>query len=401
MLSILVFATVQFPQIHATNSSTKDKLLEYLSDVNGLDLTKYTLTQRGYGSSYPAKFGGFVEEESLSCTLEAVGSKIDIMSIFDNGQLVFCSSSVIGNYIYATSQPPDILNQARVHIQKYQPYATQKYSSNTSHLTSMQNMLNNVATLSPVNVTDGNMNLQISQNDKTTHIQLACIQNGILLSHKRIQMTFVDNNLTDFIDTWNLYTIGGFSQISSDEALQIALNAAKNYDLALLYQNEKNETVSFEPDWSKTTYDIRLSMIPGRLSNKNPSENSILLPTNTSRNPLALYPLWQIHFYFNKPVGDVIGMQVGVWGDTKEIHYCSDYGFYGASMTAGEESHPTDQQPASPPINLPSVLLNDTQTQEKQQPETFNLLILLVCIAVIVSITFVARSRLTRHNQGK
>jgi hypothetical protein len=39
---------------------------------------------------------------------------------------------------------------------------------------------------------------------------------------------------------------------------------------------------------------------------------------------------WQFYFYFKGgEIGGYSGVQVGIWGDTKEINFCSGFGFYG------------------------------------------------------------------------
>lgn len=81
------------------------------------------------------------------------------------------------------------------------------------------------------------------------------------------------------------------------------------------------------------TYEATLEMIPGEgLSSNLPPTLSNVYPTSTSRDQMKLYPLWHFIFYFNKPIGDTVGVEVGVWGDTKEIAYSQDYGYLGGPI---------------------------------------------------------------------
>ena len=73
----------------------------------------------------------------------------------------------------------------------------------------------------------------------------------------------------------------------------------------------------------------------------------------TKRNSTALYPLWTVNFYFNKIYYGAYGIQVGLWGDTKEVFYCESLITLGNSggespTTAPSNSPPTDATPAQP-----------------------------------------------------
>jgi hypothetical protein len=68
---------------------------------------------------------------------------------------------------------------------------------------------------------------------------------------------------------------------------------------------------------------------------------------STQRDGLTLYPLWKFLFHC-EPIGGVQSIQVGVWGDTKEIAYCGTYGFFGMPATS------SSPQPTMEPSNSPS-----------------------------------------------
>jgi hypothetical protein len=76
------------------------------------------------------------------------------------------------------------------------------------------------------------------------------------------------------------------------------------------------------------TFEIALNIIPGQIYKRLPEDNFVD-PGNVTRDPLALYPLWQMVFYFHDNIGDVVGVQVGVWGDSEEVAYISEYGYLG------------------------------------------------------------------------
>ena len=89
--------------------------------------------------------------------------------------------------------------------------------------------------------------------------------------------------------------------------------------LGVLSYAAETETVKV-PDLSNASYSVSLTMVPYRfIDDYNPSQ--------IERDPLTLYPYWVVLFYFNEPIAGVEGMQVGVWGDTGEILYCSGFGY--------------------------------------------------------------------------
>jgi hypothetical protein len=211
--------------------------------------------------------------------------------------------------------------------------------------------LNNMSDFTPANATSGNMKLVVSQ----TGIGWSYTTDGVDVPNKSIGLSFGSNTFV-FSDTWNLYSIGSPSVISKDEAVTIALNAAQNYNLNLSKVAGSNNTTELKPDWSKMRSDVALAMIPGQTYNN--SLNSALkfvTNGNMTRNPLALYPIWQTIFYFSQPIENIAGIQVGVWGDTKEIAYCSTYGFLGNSQAP---SSSTAQPSASPQVTQAATLLS-------------------------------------------
>jgi hypothetical protein len=366
--ALLAVATVHMPPAYSSDFTANDKTTEFLSSVVGLDLTKYTLispseeSMLNDTSRYPSEFCGLVKEECLSYKFEANESKISTMSIFYNGQMVLFDISSQDSYVYSKSLPSDILNQAKTILQRYQTYVTQVYATDSSYLVPMQNILNSINDLSPANTTNGNVNFQVSTNGDYTRIQWIYTENGVSMKYKTVDLSFLKNNFVSFMDTWHLYSVSGPSVISSEEAFKIALEAAQNYELIIV--NEDGETeIAKLPDLSDAFYEMYFTMIPYR-------NISSYIPSKISRDPLTLYPYWQFYFYFKEKIAGDEGIQVAVWGDTKEIRYCSGFGYFGTSDTTSDKDVTT--------------LLPENQTSEEQQQEQPNLLDPSVLAAVII-----------------
>jgi hypothetical protein len=355
LLSILAASLVQISAAYREDRTAEDKLRTFLSEVVGIDLAKYNMTNVGSGINYPSEFGGLVKEEGASFYLESNDSKISVHGIFDNGLVYWLMIYPMqGSIIYAQQPSTNALDESRNILQRYQTFA-ENYGIGTSHLTPALSMLSSVKASSPSttlntlnNITGfvpsvtaaGNMKQETTQ----TGIKWIYTDKGVDMPDKCMVIDFGSNELL-FADTWNLYTVGSFSVISEDEVAQIAFAAAKNYDLTLIGENDT--LIHAKPDWTNMTSDIILNMIAGQIYNKIP-EDHFVNPGNATRDPLALYPMWETVFYFSKSIGNTVGIAVGVWGDTKEIAYISPYGYLGGS---GENT----TTPTTPTTPSPSI----------------------------------------------
>jgi hypothetical protein len=328
--------------VNTTETSAEDKLPSFLSEVIGLDLAKYDIVNEGYGVSFPSEFGGLVKEESIIFTLEFEDSRIAVSGVFDNGFPSWINFYPLsGSILYANLPSTDSLEESKSILQRYRSFA-QTYGINTAYIDSALTLLsdvpdsppalassgnfNNISDFTPANLTVGNMKLVVSQKG----VGCSYVTEGVDVPNKSFGLSFGSNTFV-FSDTWNLYSIGSLSVISKDEATDIAWFAAKNYNLTFT-ETVGNTTTVLEPDWSEMRSAIGLVMIPGQIYNSSLNNvlNFVSLGSIT-RDPLMLYPLWQAIFYFSQPIGDIDGIQVGVWGDTKEIAYCSTYGFLGGA----------------------------------------------------------------------
>ena len=329
LLSVAVAGVVSADR---ADFSTLEQTTEFLSSVVRLDMTKYSLVvpspPPGYEDrplptppiSDPADMEG-LDFEGPSYDFESSEGRLHTMSTFYNGQMASLKIYLDDPYIYAGSQPTDILNQANTMLQRYQALLSQKYGMDSAFLTPMQEILNGVNELSPTDTTVGNINFQVSKSGDKTRIQWIYTDGGVVMERKRVELDFQNNTFESFTDTWSIYKVSGPSVINAEEATAIALEAAQQVELRIGHADGSVEAVPV-PDLSNAHYDVNFAMTPYR------SSEDDFLGTIT-RDPLTLYPYWQFHFYFNEKIGGAIGVQVGVWGDNKDIAYASGYGVLG------------------------------------------------------------------------
>jgi hypothetical protein len=377
--SCILIQTSRANVVDAANATAKEKLPAFLSDVIGLDLAKYNITNEGYSASYPSEFNGLVKRENTGFTLESNDGKVSVSCMVNNGLICWLHVNRLnGSLVYATQPSTDALVESRSILQRYQVFA-QKYGINAVNVASALNLLSNVpdappadeytsnfnkmSDFAPANATLGDMKLHVSQ----TSIGFWYTTNGVDVKNKYFGMNFGYDTFV-FWDSWNLYSIGSFSVLSEEEATSMAFDVAKAYSLnRTWYQtDENNVTTVVKPDWSQMMSDVGFNMIPGQIYNN--SLNDALLAKgvgvnmgNTTRNPLALYPFWSTIFFFTKPMGNIAGIQVGLWSDTKEIAYCMEYGYLGSSGQPSTSISDPEQSPTSTPDNSGQSSTSTTQ----------------------------------------
>jgi hypothetical protein len=366
VLLILAVPLIQTSRAETLNSTAKDKMPAFLSEVIGLDLTKYNITNEGYGSTYPLNYGGTVKEENIYLELVSSDGGMHVNGFFVNGFIdgIFLYPPTNGSLTYAQRPSTNAVDEARNLLQRYKTFA-KNYGFDTSHIDSALTMLSNVTVTSsssarlytfnnmtgfvPSVTTLGNMKLETTQTTTQTGIKWIYTDRGVDMPHKCLAIDFGVDVLL-FADSWNLYKVGCLSAISEEEALSIgrAAAVAKNYNLTLIGENNTAITLKL----SATAYTVTLNMIPRQIYHITKEDNSVS-GGNATRDPLALYPLWEMVFYFSNsgtPIGSPVGIAVGVWGDTKEIAYITPYGYLGGS--GGNPTTPTT--PSTTPLETSS-----------------------------------------------
>ena len=367
IIALFAVSTVGMPPVASVELTAEDKATAFLSSVVGLDMTKYTLVMpappSGYDAEswaevaakaeaqhsellYPPELGGNVKDEWCSLKFVAGESNISIMSNCINDKLKTIKIDNLNGSDYVYSEPPatDLRSQTKTILQRYQEYVTQVDSMDSSYLEPMQSILNRLVGLSATDITVGNITFQVSKNKDITRIQWIYTDGGVVMDHKRVDLSFRNNTFQSFRDTWRVYSVSGPSVINAEEAYKIALDAAQNCELQIVYENGTTKSVD-HTDLSNAFYQMYFSMLPyhhGTVLDH--WLNRTVSPS--SRDSLTLYPYWQFYFYFNEAIAGDSGIQVSIWGDTKEIMYCSGFGYLG---TSGTTSLPNQNNPSTLP----------------------------------------------------
>jgi hypothetical protein len=316
--------------------TAEEKLPALLSDVIGIDLSKYNKVEDHSYYVRQYEYGGSVEVERCGFWLiDSKGDTVTINSEFHNGFPFWIYISPMGCSLHYTSAPlKGSVKDLRDVFERYMDFA-QKYGISTIDRSSALELFSRAPSnlpasdLSPVVVASDDLALALSKKS----FGFCRIVNGVELPNKSVGLYFTDD-VIDFSDTFGLYDVCDVNIFSSDaEFADFAFEVANVFCESFFAPAEENFV---RPDLLRSRFEVGLVMIPGQIYN-NPLNDELLeagLGTRYSvdRDASVLYPLWTAKFYFSETVGNVDGVQVGVWGDTGEVAYCWETGHLGGGM---------------------------------------------------------------------
>jgi hypothetical protein len=260
---------------------------------------------------------------------------------FVNGNLWYCTLNVIkGKPIYAPTVSTDVITQSKNILSKYQSFATQNYAGDTSYISLAENMLDDVSELKNTVLTSSEAKMEIQNRIETStnsknqihalqfsQIKLYFSKDGSDYPSKGLSLQFLNGSLSDVCDTCSIIYIGAPNVLSRQEALDMAWTAANNFNLSFISEN--GSTYEVKPDLTNATVeDIHLSY--------------------TLRNSTQLHPLWFIYIFFNQSINGDYGIQVSIWGDTKEVYNCQ------ALTTLGTPDIPSTPLPSESTVSQPT-----------------------------------------------
>jgi hypothetical protein len=192
--------------------------------------------------------------------------------------------------IFVQNQPVDVLQNAKYLLSRYKTYSGDSYLSN------MTDILSTVGVLGNMNVTQGNIKLQITVLGDTVTFLFMYTQNGIDFQAKGLQMTFQNNILTLMSDGYFLFTVGNTNLATSEEQ---AIKTAQNYVKTLTWNIEGKTVTGF------TTIDPPVS---------------VQLVPHTRGNSVALIPYWFIEMRLTQTYsGGYNEVGVGIYADTGDV----------------------------------------------------------------------------------
>jgi hypothetical protein len=244
-------------------------------------------------------------------------------------------------------------DKAQNFIENYQIFTKTQYTQ------PMVNMLNTVDITKNGTKTSENIKLTVTNQENSTSIKWTYSVNGADFPQKSVGVNFKDGLFENFGDGYNLYAIGSELKISREQAIAIALEHAKNYTFEVSKGSESYVKVDFKIDESKTE----------------------TTQSAGAREPLTLYPSWNVQLNFDKMYGSYYGIQAVIWGDNGEIDFFNPTGTGGMEFPTGDE--PTNSPTTSAPAALDGTYLLGGA---------------IVAFAICISVIGVALKKKRRHN---
>lgn len=326
LASILAYISAYAPKAYSQEEKTSEKALTILKDVFGFDLAAYKKRL----DSYQDMYFDTLPQENLRYTFESDKSKLEVIFAFVNGKLRSMSLYVIEGSPHITQSATNVLEMAKDALSRYQTYCGATYCE------AMKTMLYDVKVNE--NVTKVSEGIKFEANYKKVFLEWenrtidsagfrwTYTLKGIEAPSKCVALYFEDGFLKYVIDTWHLYKIGSTDvNISKEEAIEIAMNAAKNFSwkVSMGGDNPPIEVKEFTiVGVSKATLNF------GNYISKKEARGG---------DPLMLYPGWYIYLYFDKLYpGNVYGLDVGIWAETGEVHDISTLMLLGDYSSNGE-----------------------------------------------------------------
>jgi hypothetical protein len=281
-----------FEKLKSLNTST-DKGMNIIRDVFQIDIAKYQTTLLSNTVEARSDLAGVVEQV-LKYSLIKSETKIDLVLRFRNNHFSLYQISLLEGLpffgpIYVQPQPTDILDATRGLIERYKSITSDPYLEEMSRLLASANKTSNEQTL-------GNIKLKMTVYGDNAEVLLTYTANGFDYSAKSLRLVFQMHVLQELSDDWFLYEVSDAPvAISTEQAIQIAKNAAKNFQWNANGVQISNFNVLAEP------------------------VSAVFFP-HPKTELLTLFPYWYVTLYLDREYpGGVNIITVGVWADTGEV----------------------------------------------------------------------------------
>jgi hypothetical protein len=270
-----------------------ERAMTIIRDVAQIDTTKYQTALLSDTVENRSDLGGAVEE-ILKYSLTTNESKIDLVLRFRNNHFSLYQLTLLEGIapyapIYVQPQPTDALEATRGLIERYKSVISEPFLEEISTLLASANETSNDQIL-------GNTKLRMTINGNAATVLLFYTANGVDFEAKGLRLTFQNHFLQEFSDDWFLYKVGTTQvNVTEEQAVQIARNAAKNFQWNASGVQVSNFNVLAEP------------------------VSAVFFP-HPRTDPLTLVPYWYITLYLDKDYpGGVNSIAVGVWADTGKV----------------------------------------------------------------------------------
>ena len=351
------------PGVHATDARSGDEGLSNLNNAVGLDLTKYNVTAKEYNYNYSISYLDVAPYENVVYDIISNESKLRMRYTFTNGKLQMI-------YVLENTGSPNLKSPAGTNSLEMAMGFLNTYSADTqdSFYAYLSSTLNDIDANNNATKKDGNAQLEVSVNENYTTFKWTYTANGAIAPSKFVALGFNGGFLKYFVDNWQLHKIGSTNvNLSEMEAKAIALETASTHPWSANLNDDNSAAKNFDESdviWTALLFDGSMDANKTRGS-----------------NPLVLYPVWRVGIALDKWYGNLYGLEVDIWADTKEVRSISEA--YSSMVPAGV---PTAN-------GTESVKLTGQMTADSAAESNLALWIVFTIVVALIGVTILSVER--------
>ena len=286
--------------------ASNDATLDFLTAVAGVDISKYKIEKI---SVLEPGFG--IAEQTVTYRLESDGSKMEVVSNFRNGTIVWCKIYRLEGLPILTVSSADALDSAKSLLSRYQSVSKAPY------LQPIQDSLIALTELKSMTTENGNFKLEVRNEGAYSRFFWTDTVNGIEIPQKQVGLVFYNGTFETFSDHWNCYTVGNTDvKFDIEDAIQVAKEHAQNHSYNIGDTVVNNFTIL--------------------------DEYIIAELTMQDRGNYVVYPWWEIRLPLDKAyLGSITEIRVLMWADTGEVTYVEAIRGGGVVTSSGDPANPT------------------------------------------------------------
>jgi len=346
LMMIILLLVFSFVLVSLSESFTakaeatlQEKGVSIINNVLGLDLTKYTVTINEIPAEQQISYFDVLPMKDIGYDLTSGESELKTLFTFVDGNLeMIYVLETEGQPILTT--PTTSINAAEMaedFLRNYQVYTADSVYGE------LKDMLVNVDARENATKTFGNTQLEVSAVEGYTTFKWKYTFNGVTAPSKLVALGFKNGFLKYFVDNWNLYRIGSTNiSLSKDEAVAIALETARVYNWSVKLDADTLDPENFNESnvrWTSLLFD-----------------DSVGAGNARSEDILTLYPVWRVGVALDKWYGNMYGIEVDIWADTKEVRRVQE-AWSMMPPPEGSSSTPLDDGGEPPIPEFPSWII--------------------------------------------
>lgn len=211
LFSLLLFSCVYSSlssAVYAAEETIRKNGLTILSDVVGLDITKYAVTTKEYPQNYNSSYLSVVPQKDVGYKFTSEVSKVTALCTFANSRLQMM-------HILDKEGSPHMSEAAANSFELAKSFLTnyQAYTSNSLY-GKLSSTLDNLDAGTNVTKTSGNTQLEVIANNDYTTFKWTYTFNNAVAPSKFVSLGFKNGFLTCFVDNFN-GTVGLDAHVST------------------------------------------------------------------------------------------------------------------------------------------------------------------------------------------